>query len=220
MATALTFTSLQVDLRSYIERGGATDPEVFAQIPRIITKAEKTIAQAIKVQGFLVPYNSGLVAGRSTYPKPDRWRETVSMNFGTAATAASLTKNKRKPIFPRSYEYCRSYWPDSDATDVPKFYADYTYDQWLIVPTPVESYPWEINLYQLPPLLGNTVQTNWLTEYAPVLLLYRCLLDLAPFLKNDERLQTWMGLYQEQLSIIDQQDLQKVADRAAVRNEA
>lgn len=214
MAAATTFASLQADIRRYIERGYATDTEVYEQIPRLITLAERSLARAIKVQGFLVPVVSGLVAGTSVYSKPNRWRETVSMNYG-----AGITQNDRTFILPRSYEYCRSYWPNSDERDTPQFYADYDFSHWLIVPTPVASYPWEIMYYQLPPLLGDDNQTNWLTDYAPNALLYRCLVEASPFLKNDERLQVWMGMYKDELGTLDVEDLQNIANRASVRTE-
>lgn len=220
MPTALTFDSLQGDMQRYLERGNPADTEVFLQIPRLINLAERAIAEKLKVQGFLVNVVSSLATGVSVYAKPNRWRETVSMNFGTLATPTALAKNKRKFLLPRSYEYCRNYWPDSTKRDLPLFYADYNYSFWLVVPTPVSIYPWEVNYYQLPPLLDSSNQTNWLTNYAPNLLLYRCLLEATPFLKNDERIQVWQGMYQEQLESIDQQDLQKVADREAVRSKA
>jgi hypothetical protein len=45
MPASMTFTSLQVDIRNYLERGGATDPIVYEQIPRLITLAERRIAR-------------------------------------------------------------------------------------------------------------------------------------------------------------------------------
>lgn len=220
---ALTYTSLQSDLQNYLERGSPKDVIVFNQIPRLITLAEKAIATAIKVQGFLVPVTSNFQAGVSVYAKPNRWRETVSMFYGVKSTPTAVNLNKRIPIFPRSYEYCRAYWPDASITDAenpPAFYADWDYQHWLISPTPVIAQPWEINYYQLPPLLSDTNQTNWLTEYAPNMLLYRALLEATPFLKNDDRIPTWQAMYQEQLATINQQDLSKVADREAVRSTA
>lgn len=214
MAEAMTFTSLQADLRRYLERGYAADTEVYEQIPRLITLAERSLARAIKVQGFLVPAITNMAVGTSVYAKPDRWRETVSMNIGTG-----VSQNDRKFVYPRSYEYCRAYWPNSDVQDVPEFYADYNYQHWLIVPTPVIAYPWEVMYYQLPPLLGDSNQTNWLTDYAPNALLYRCLVEASPFLKNDERIQTWQQLYAGELSTLDTEDLQNIANRASVRTE-
>lgn len=223
MATTMTFDSLTKDLQSYLERGFPPDTEVFAQIPRLINLAERAIATKLKIQGFLknvvsVPPAGGLAAGVSVYPKPDRWRETVSMNYGTGTN-----NGVRNTLFARSYDYCRNYWPDSsiqDVTQPPQFYADYNYSWWLIVPTPPANFPWEINYYEQPPLLGEDLQTNWLSLYAPNLLLYRALLEATPFLKNDERIQTWQAMYQEQLESLDTQDLQKVVDRESVRSKA
>lgn len=220
MPTSMTFTSLSEDLENYLERGTPSDTIVIAQIPSLINLAERAIATALKIQGFLTPVTSELIAGTSVYQKPNGWRQTVSMNYG-----AGTDQNSRVLLFPRSYEYCRSYWPDSSVTDanlvlVPKFYADYDFNHWLIVPTPAINYPWEINYYQQPPLLDSGNQTNWLTDYAPNLLLYRALMEATPFLKNDERIPVWEKLYQEQMSGIDMQDLQKIADRAAVRSKA
>lgn len=218
MAESMNFTSLKQDMRRYLERGNVSDTEVYAQIPRLITLAERSLARAIKVQGFIVPYIQTLQAGVSVYAKPARWRETVSMNYGsnTAGTAAG---NNRRFIYPRSLEYCRAYWPNSDDTDVPEFYADYDYDHWLIAPTPVAAFNWEVVTYSIPPLLGDDNETNWLTDYAPNALLYRALLEASPFLKNDERIQTWQNLYAAELATLDTEDLQNIANRASVRTE-
>lgn len=218
MAEAMTFDSLKDDLKRYLERGYAGDTTVIEQIPRLITLAERSIARAVKIQGFIAPVISNMAAGVSVYAKPDRWRETISMNIGYGAST-SVSGNNRLILTPRSYEYCREYWPNSDTRGVPKFYSDYDYSHWLIVPTPVASYNWEAIYYQLPPLLGSTNQTNWLTDFAPNVLLYRCLLEATPFLKNDERLQTWQAMYQSELSALDTEDLQNIVNRESVRTE-
>jgi hypothetical protein len=215
MATAMTYTSLLGDLRRYLERGGALDTEVFNQLPSLINLAERNIARGLKILGtqnvvISVPPSGGLVAGTSVYQKPDRWRETVSMNFASV--------NSRKSIFPRSYEYCRSYWPDSDERGEPEFYCDYGFSAWLIVPTPIAAYNWEITYYQQPPLLDSVNQTNWLTDYAPDALLYRSLLECEPFLKNDARIQTWSTLFTQAMAGLDSEDLQRIVDRSVVRD--
>lgn len=218
MPTSMTFDSLVEDLQEYLERGTSSDTEVFNQIPRLINLAERAITNKLKIQGFLTPMISTLVAGTSVYAKPDRWRQTVSMNYGTGTD-----QNSRSILLARSYDYCRVYWPDSsvmDTTQPPLYYADYDYAHWLVVPTPPINYPWEINLYQMPALLDSTNQTNWLTNYAPNLLLYRALLEMTPFLKDDERIPTWQAMYTEQLQDLDLQDIQKVVDRDSVRSKA
>jgi hypothetical protein len=217
MATVMTFTTLQEDVRRYLERGAtyASDPVVYAQIPRLINLAERRIARELKIQGFINVVTGTLVVGQSVYSKPDRWRDTVSMNIGTGANS-----NSRKPLYTRVYEYLLSYWPDRSQTDEPLFYADYDYSHWLIAPTPDAEYPFEILYYELPPLLDDVVQTNWLTEYAPQLLLYGTLLEATPFLKNDERINVWQSMYDRAAAMLNGEDLAKILDRAAVRKEA
>lgn len=215
MPASVTFTSLQSDIRNYLERGGSTDPIVFEQIPRLITLAERRIARELKIQGFLAVVNTAMQSGVSVYPKPDRWRDTVSINIGTGTN-----NNTRKQIYARSYEYIREYWPDETQEATPEFYADYNYSNWVFAPTPDADYPMEVLYYELPPLLDEATQTNWLTEYAPNLLLYASLVEATPFVKDDQRVQLWQTYYDRALAALNGEDLQKIVDRSVIRREA
>ena len=217
MATTMTFETLKQDVQRYLERGAtlASDPIVYEQIPRLINLAERRIARELKVQGFIAVVTDTMVPGQSVYPKPDRWRDTVSINIGTGAGLAN-----RQTLYTRDYEYLRSYWPNESETDTPVFYSDYNYDNWLVAPTPDAAYPFEVLYYELPPLLDDSVQTNWLTEYAPQLLLYGTLLEATPFLKNDERIGTWQQYYDRAAAMLNGEDLAKILDRSATRKEA
>jgi hypothetical protein len=217
MATSTTFTTLKQDVERYLERGSsfASDPIVHEQIPRLINLAERRIARELKIQGFINVVSTNLTVGQSVYDKPDRWRDTVSINIGTGPGNA-----RRKTIFTRDYEYVRNYWPDESETGEPVFYTDYDFSHWVFAPTPDEEYPIEILYYELPPLLDDTIQSNWLTEYAPQLLLYGTLLEATPFLKNDERIATWQNMYDRAAAMLNGEDLAKILDRSAVRKEA
>lgn len=219
MATNVTYSSLVADVQNYLERGGSqtTDTTVFNQIPRLINAAERKIMQFLKLQGSLevLVDPSGLGIAQAVIPKPDRWRVTVSMNFGTGSDS-----NVRTPLYPRSYEYCRSYWPDDSQTAQPQFYADYNYSNWLIAPTPDQNYPLEIVCYMQPVLLDSGNQENFFSNYTPNMLLYGALLEAAPFLKADDRIAVWQGYWDRELASLTSQDLQKILDRAAQRKMA
>jgi hypothetical protein len=214
MATTTTFTTLKEDIRRYLERGFtlASDAIVYEQIPRLINLAERRIARELKVEGLINVVTSTMSPGLAVYPKPDRWRTTVSFNYGIT--------NQYQQLFPRSYEYVRTYWPNRDETGVPLFYADYDYNNWIVSPTPDQAYPFEVLVYQLLPLLDDTNQTNWLTEYAPQVLLYASLLEATPFLKNDERIAVWQSMYDRSAQALNGEDLSKILDRSARRTEA
>lgn len=211
MAEVLTFNSLQTDMRTYLERGTSVDPTVFDQLPRLINLAERTLAQSLKILGFVKVLTDTMTVGQSVIAKPDRWRATISINFGVGATQI------RTPLFSRSYEYLRRYWPDEDLMDQPKFYADYDYFNWVIAPSADFAYPFEVNLWELPPLLDDANQTNWTTDFAPNALLHGCLLQATPFLKNDERLPIWQGIYDRDVAILEQQDVKRIIDRSVTR---
>lgn len=217
MPQAMTFNSLRDDVRNYLERGAsaATDPIVYEQIPKLINFAERRIAREIKIQGFQTVVTTAMQAGIAVIAKPDRWRETVSINIGTGAGS-----NNRQLLFTRSYEYCRSYWPDETATGQPVFYADYNYQHWVFAPTPDVAYPIEIVYYELPQLLDETNQQNWLTNFAPNALLYGTLLEATPFLKNDERIPVWLNFYKMSIDSLNTEDMKKIIDRSTTRQEA
>jgi len=210
MAYSMTYSSLLTDLRSYLERGftEASDPLVFEQLPKLVTLAERRLANELKIQGFIRAVSTTVTAGTAVYSKPDGWRDTVSMFIDN------------QPIFSRSVEYCKNYWPDAAQTSAPEFYSDYDYSHWLIVPTPATTKTMEVLFYGQPPLLGDSVQTNWLTDYAPNALLYAALLEATPYLKQDSRIQTWQTYYDRAASTLNGQDLLKILDRAAQRTEA
>lgn len=210
MSYAMTYSSLLDDVRRYLERGftAESDQIVFEQLPRLITLAERRIATELKILGFLRAVTTPLVIGSTFYQKPDRWRDTVSMTV------------TGKPLFVRSYEYLRNYWPDLTAVAPPEFYCDFDYSHWAIIPTPSAVAQLEILYYEQPALLGEDLQTNWLTDYAPNALLYATLLEATPFLKNDTRIQTWQAMYDRAAQALNGEDLKRILDRSATRSEA
>lgn len=210
MSYSMTYDSLLVDLRRYLERGFTVESDaiVYEQLPRLITLGERRIARELKIQGFIRAVQTPLQVGVAVYLKPDRWRDTVSMTLNGS------------PIFARSYEYCRNYWPDESETAQPQFYADYDYQHWLLAPTPNAADTLEILYYEQPAFLGEDFQTNWLTEYAPDLLLYASLLEATPFLKKDERVQLWQAMYDRAAQALSGEDLKRIMDRSANRSES
>lgn len=220
MSTAMTFSSLMQDLQNYLERGTVNDPLVYAQLPELINFGERRCSRELKVLGYIVPAVFTLQTNLAVYAKPDRWRETVSMNVSNTATGTAV----RQPMFPRVYEYIRQYWPDDTQTWTsvygtpapPKFYADYNYQNWIFCPTPDAAYPIEVLYYEQPPLLSASNQQNWLTEYAPRLLLYACMIETLLFLKKDPgSVQT---MYDREAAMLNGEDTDKVLDRTSTRN--
>lgn len=216
MPAAMTFNSLRnTDLPAYLERGKVNDPIVYQQIPTLINLAERDVVTTLKILGFLNPVTASLTAGVAVYAKPDRWRATASINIGVGDPEED--EQERVVLFPRAYEYCNDYWPNRALRQQPEFYSDYDYNHILVVPTPDQDYPYEWNYWQQPPLLDETNQTNWLTDFAPNLLLYGTLVQSFPFLKDGSWKKEWSETYANELSSVNTQELQRVIDRTTVR---
>lgn len=209
MSYTTTYDSLLADVRRYLERGftAESDAYLYEQLPKLINLGERRISRELKVEGFIRAAQADLTVGVSVYDKPDRWRGTTSMTVdGT-------------PIYARAYEFCKAYWPNPAQTGTPAYYAEYDYHHWLITPTPNAASVLEVIYYEQPRFLGTDFQTNWITEYAPDALLYATLLEATPFLKNDDRIQTWQTMYDRAAQALDGEDLKRILDRSANRTE-
>lgn len=213
MATAMTYNSLLTQIQAYLEKGTVNDPIVFQQLPYLINQGERRISRSLKILGFQRPLTNSFTQGSPLLPKPDRWRETISFNFGRFNPNTGQY-TRRTAIYPRSYEFIRSYWPDDSVLAAPRFFADYDYFTWIVAPTPDQAYPLEVLFWEMPALLDTTNQQNWLSIYAPEALLYSVLLECTPFLKNDDRIPTWQGLLDQALTALSNEDVQDLVTRA------
>jgi hypothetical protein len=204
VAAVMTYDSLVENIQSYLER---TDTATLDKIPLFIMLAEQVIASEIKFLGNLTVVEANMTSSNPIINKPVRWHKTVSMNV--------TVDGVKQPVLLRKYEYLREYWPDQSQTDVPKFYCDYDYENWLVAPTPAEAFDFEVLYYERVQPLDSSNQTNWFTQYAPQALLYGCLLQAMPFLKNDERTPIWQAQYQAIMQTLKAEDIQRIGDRQA-----
>ena len=203
MAETLTYNSLLSDVQVYAERD---DLPFVTQIPRFIMMCENRLASEVRGLGIQRYVNTTLSG--ATLAKPERWRETVSINLTVAG--------ERRFLQPRTYDYCRDFAPDPSLTGTPRYYADYEYEHFLFVPTPDAQYAMELAYYERPEPLSDSQSVNWFTQYAPQLLLYGTLLEAQPFLKRPERIAEFQALYDRALQGIAQETSRRIgADRAA-----
>lgn len=142
---------------------------------------------------------------------------TESIVAATGIVSGEL--ENRTPLLPRSYEYIASYWPDRTQVGTPRFYADYNYGNIIIAPTPEITNPFEMVYFEKPAPLSETNQTNWFTDYARDLLLYACLLETAPYLKNDSRAAIWKDYYTQAAGNIKIENKERINDASIRRVE-
>lgn len=79
-------------------------------------------------------------------------------------------------------------------SDTPIFYSIIGQEMELL-PAPDTTYTAQMVYYsEIPPLITNTV--NWLLVRFPQIYYYGTLMQAAPYLRQDDRIATWRGLYE------------------------
>lgn len=192
MAFTLTYSELQARLKSILQR--KNDTLLDENLPMIIDLGERRVARELKSLVTRKVVTGAFNTGDHQLAKPARWLETISFMYGSGT--GNTTRNT---LFPRSAEFCKTYWPDLAATGLPEYYSDDDFDHWVVVRTPDADYPIEITYYERPEPLSDTVTTNTLTIKCPDLLLYACLLETPGILRTDERIPTWQSAYDRHL---------------------
>lgn len=209
MPVAMTYNSLVTSLENYLQR---YDQLVISQIPQFILLAQIRIPREMKILGFRKEVTGTFSASTQTtgiMQKPADWRKTIAFYVNTSGS-------NHVPVFERDYDFVRSVYPDPSVQDTPRFYADADYNHWLVQPSPPSALPFKIPYYSTLTYLDETTQTNWLTINAPDLLLYASLLEAAPFLKTDERIQVWQGYYQNAKTALQAQEMEGRFDTQAI----
>jgi hypothetical protein len=205
MPANLTYATLVTDIQTYTER--PTDTQLLAQIPRLIMLAENRIAAATKGLGFKTIVQSVMISGAvgAIIAKPTYWRENQSFNYTNST-------GQRVQVLPRTYEYCRNFWPQSSLTAPPRFYSDYNYTNFFIVPSPDQAYPFELSYYARLTPIDPTNSTSWLTDNAPQVLFRACMIEANAFLKNWDKVEFWTERFNEAMADINREDTRKPQD--------
>lgn len=204
----MNYTTLVDQINSYANRN---DAAFNAQIPNFIEQGINRIYSEAKNIGFEIIITGDLALNNTTINKPANWRETISLEIYSEDQTFS------KFLLPRSYEFCKTYWPNQTLTAEPSFYADFNdYNNFFLSPTVDRAYKYRL-IYLGVPLFNAANSENFLTRRYPRLLFYACMLESMPFLKDDERLGQFEQLYSSSLANIIQDTNKHYIDRTTNR---
>jgi hypothetical protein len=196
-AYVMTYDNLVLDVQRYMERD---DPGFVAQIPSLIGLAESAIAAELKSLLQLNVVETTLLTNQTVLVKPARWRKTVSV------------KANGRPILLRSQDYIAQYQSESVA-GIPKYYADYDYNNWTFAPAPSEDTAVELIYYSLIQPLDTTNQENLFTRECPQAMLFGTLLQAQGYLKALDKLPVWKSYYTDSLTALKKEDSARRIDR-------
>jgi len=193
----MTYDNLITDVITYMERN---DAGFIAQIPSLIGLAESAIAAELKTLLQLTVVETTLATNQVILNKPARWRKTVSLKVNGA------------PIVMRSQDYVALYQSES-TSGVPKFYAEYDYNNWAIAPAPAADSSIEIIYYSEIQPLDTTNQQNLFTRECPQAMLFGTLLQAQGYLKALDKLPIWKSYYTDSISALKKEDNSRRIDR-------
>lgn len=190
---SVTYTSLY---NRVISTANISNSTFTAAIPDALYAAQEEIMRAYTGDGLNRVLHVALDAGQYVLEKPVGWMQTVSMRYGVDSSIFFLDA--------RTTEYCISY-SEGNSSGLPKYYSNYDYNHWLISPSPGDEYELEFEIVCKirPNPLNEENQTNWFTNNASGILFYRTMLELAPFIRDDERIAVWQSFYDRGLATLN-----------------
>ncbi len=170
-----TYAELQTSIGNYLHRADLT-----AIIPDFIALAEAKFKRTLRLRA-MENVATGTVA--STVAVPTGFLEMISLTVTSGGVTYPLT-----------------YIPPSDITSTSNSSSFYSIigDNIYFVPSGTGQ-TYTLTYYKALDPLSTAV--NWLLTNAPDVYLYASLLEAAPYIKDDGRLQTWANLL---ISAVDQ----------------
>jgi hypothetical protein len=87
----------------------------------------------------------------------------------------------------KNLDFVQTYNPDASVTGVPKYYAQFDYENFILAPTPNAGYTVDIHYLYRPASLtaGAESGTTWLSENAEITLLYGALIEAYTYMKGE-----------------------------------
>ncbi len=183
MTQIVDYTSLQAAITEYLARD--QDTTLTARIPTFIQLAEAKFNRQLFVRQ-MEQRSTAVVNTGSSEP------EFISLPSDfQSMRRVRLSSVTGKPCleFKSGTQMDEYRFATSNVAAQPRYFTVFG-DEIELAPTPAAAYTVEMVYRQIiPPLASNG--TNWLLMLAPDLYLYGALLESAPYIKEDGRIQTW-----------------------------
>lgn len=191
-----TYATLKSAVADYLNRQDLT-----SVIPTFIQLAEKEFNRTLRVREML--NRSQATISTQYIAMPEGFLEMRNLRVNTSRGWKSL-----RVMSPEQIDENRTTF-NSNQTGEPEGYTLNPDDSIEVTPAPNDSYTVEMTFYEEIPALSDSNTTNWMLEKNPDLYLFGALLQSAPYLKEDERIGVWSGLYRSLFT-----DIQAESDRA------
>ena len=163
-------------------------------IPNFIKASEEKILKSVDLDYFRKNVTSALTSSDAFLTVPADYLASFSLQITTSGSESFLLQ--------KDVNFLREYTPASTTTGLPKYYARFDEDNFILAPTPNSNYTIQLNYFYRPASLtaGADSGTTWVSTNAPFALLYGSLVEAYTFMKGEpDVIQNYNGLYGQYL---------------------
>jgi len=185
-----TFSQLKTSIANYLNRSDLT-----GVIPDFITLAESKLNRNLRLRKMQTTTTLTCVSGTATLDLPTDFLEVVQLYVDGNPNVVLDYVN------PNEIELNNL----TDSSGTPQLYTIIG-DTIKLAPIPDSTHSVKLTYFQKIPALSDSNTTNFLLTHYPQIYLYGSLVESQPYIMNDERLVTWLTLYNESLNAANQDD--------------
>ena len=188
---SFTYTTLKTAIQDYLE---SSESSFVTNLPTFITTAEERIFKNVQLDDFRKNQVGNLTASGTYLETPTDYLAPFSLAVIDSSSNYSF-------LLLKQVSFIRDFTPNASTTGLPKYYAEFDDNTFIVAPTPDSAYEVELHYYYRPASLTTTTgsETTWLSKNAPNAILYGSLVEACTYLKNYEAIPAYESKFQEAL---------------------
>lgn len=168
-----------------------TNTTFVNNIPRFIASAEEQIVRHLPMANFRK-------AAEANFTASNEYLSTPSDYLAPYEFLVTDGSGNEDALLPKDVSFIREAFPDRTAEGLPRFYAVFDDDTFIVAPTPDSTYAVELHYYYDPAGLTSGNPTTWISTNAENSLLYGTLFHAYVFMKGDaDLMEHYKGLFND-----------------------
>jgi hypothetical protein len=171
---SFTYQELKSAIQDYTENN---ETSFVDNLPVFIRNAEERLLKNVQLTNFRKNSTGIITDGNQYLSLPTDFLSPFSLSFGSSKVFLEY----------KDVNFLQTFHPDATVKGSPKYYAFFDINSLLLAPTPDSNYAVELHYFYRPVSLtaGADSATTWLSEEAPVALLFGCLLEAYTYMKGE-----------------------------------
>ena len=189
---SFTLAQLKTAIQDYTDNSETT---FVNHLSDFIKAAEERIFKNVDLEIFRKNVTSSLTSSDKFLTIPTDYLASFSLQITTAGSEDFLLQ--------KDVNFLQEAFNGSASTGVPRFYAQFDANNFIVAPTPNSNYTIELHYYYRPTSLtaGSDSGTTWLSTNAPFALLFGSLVDAYLFMKGEpDLIQQYEKRFMDQLT--------------------